>query len=53
MNQKIAIKTDHHFDQTDIGRFSESSFSLAREIESKLMKLWETGEFLGKVMSLT
>lgn len=52
MNQKIAIKTDHHFDQK-IGRFRESSFSPAGEIESKLMKLWNTGEFLGKVMSLT
>ena len=48
MNQKIAIKTDHHFDQTDRGRFSESSFSPAGEIESKLMKLWNIGNFWEK-----
>lgn len=54
MNQKIAIKTDHHFDPTDTSRFSESPFASAGKSDSKLMKLWNTElNFREKAMSFT
>ncbi|TDW48884.1 hypothetical protein EV144_103403 [Flavobacterium sp. 270] len=54
MNQKIAIKTDHYFDQTDLSRFRKYSISCDEGGASKLMKLWKAEvNFRDKAMSIT
>lgn len=45
MNPKIAIKTDHHFDQTDTGRFSVFLIYSDEETDSQAIRLWNAEVF--------